>query len=432
MFQPAKNQIEGRTFSKSILAAAVSIALGGVINSTHAAIPAGAVLEFDPGTQVVSGCLAGNFTGSSCTVGGTAFTGLEITDIGGSYFGLDTTGGGTVTAQDKVPLSMFAPLHIGTTQTSSGQHTGRVDGSESPAIDNPWNFFNNAGMHTLASPITVISDSGPTKTLDFSGWGVNWGDFGPGGLFGGTIPMGGIATLACAPADCSTGSSYTLDMDVHVPEAFASVPYTLHLEGTVAMPGPPQPAVNIQVSGGTSQECDVEGGNNIEMVADVFTPEPGDVASITWFLDGTQVAQGESVDIFVPLGSHDIGVVLETTQSGSAESSAVVNVSDTLAPELTAEFVNRKTGEPITEFNGRGTVKILLEATDVCDPAPVADATIGTSAHDGDILKIDVSEDKSKVKLKSGSPQDSVELRATARDSSGNTTSRFKALTINQ
>lgn len=232
--------------NKSTLSTALAVAMGGVSMSAQAVLTSSASLQFDAGAPIVTSCSAGNFTGSSCTLGGTPYTAFEVTDMGGSYF-LMNQGNGN---QDKTAISQFAPLHIGNTQTSGGQHTGKVDGSESPAIDNPWNFFGNTGMHSLTSAISVISDFGSTKTLDFSGWGVNWGDFGnsPVGNSGGTINMPGVATIVCSTSSCSDSSTYTLDMDVHVPAAFPSVPYSIHLEGhvnggtTTTPPAVPVPA----------------------------------------------------------------------------------------------------------------------------------------------------------------------------------------------
>ena len=211
---------------KSTLSTAIVVAMGGVSLNAQAALTSSASLSFDAGAPVVTACAAST-AGDPAT--GCMYAFGQITDMGGSYFKMDQGNGN----QDKTAISEFAPLHIGGTQTSSGQHTGEVTGSESPAIDNAWNFFFNTGMHTLTSPITVLSDGGTTKTLDFSGWGVNWGNFGPGGVSGGTIPMGGTATIVCSTSSCSGSSTYTLDMDVHVPVAFASVPYSLHLEGHV-------------------------------------------------------------------------------------------------------------------------------------------------------------------------------------------------------
>ena len=213
---------------KSTLSTAIIVAMGGVSLNAQAALTVSASLSFDPGAPVITAC-QGSTGGSPAT--GCSFAFGQITDMGGSYFRMNQGGAANL---EKTPISMFAPIHIGGTQTSSGQHTGTVTGSESPAIDNAWNFFNNTGLSSLTSPVTVISSFGSTKILDFSGWGVNWGNFGPGGLSGPTIPMGGLATIVCSTSSCSNSSTYTLDMDVHVPVAFASVPYSLHLTGKVS------------------------------------------------------------------------------------------------------------------------------------------------------------------------------------------------------
>lgn len=216
-------------FKKTSLCTALGVALGGVAMSAQANLTTGSQLQFDAGGVETVGCTYGNFTGSSCTYGGNQIT-TDVTDIGGSYFRMNQ--GGTP-ANEKVPMSQFAPITLGSAATSSGQHTGSVDGTESPSIDNAWNFFFNTGMHSLSSGVSVMTDLGSTKLLDFSGWGVNWGNYGPGGVSGPTIAMAGTATIVCSTSSCSAGSTYALDMDVHVPVAFGSVPYSLHLEGSV-------------------------------------------------------------------------------------------------------------------------------------------------------------------------------------------------------
>ena len=218
---------------KTALHTAVAMALGGSAFSAHALDS----LNFVAGFAEVTGCSAGNYTGTSCTLGGTPYTAFELTDMGGSYFNMANLG----TNADKNAISMFAPLDLtGGTQASSGQHTGTTIGGESPAIDNPWSFNGNIGMHTLTTGITVTG-TGATRSLDMSGWGVNWGNYGPGSA-NPTIPMGGTATLVCQTAACADGDTYTLDMDVHVPQAFTSVPYSLHLEGTINAAAVPVPA----------------------------------------------------------------------------------------------------------------------------------------------------------------------------------------------
>jgi hypothetical protein len=243
--QSAKTRDSRRAFAQSTLAAAVGAAVGGGVAGTAlAAFPDGTVLNFDPGMEIVTGCTSGNYTGTSCTLGGTPYTAFEITDMGGSYFSMDQGGNPGPDPSEKTPLSQFNGIIIGSVQPASGSHTGLPDGTESPNIDEPWGFFNNTGMHQTSIAITELSDLGATKTLDFSGWAVIWGEFGPGQP-NDPISMPGTATIACSPdPSCPNNSDYTLDMDVHVPVAFGSVPYSLHLEGAVSLPGAPPVAVD--------------------------------------------------------------------------------------------------------------------------------------------------------------------------------------------
>ena len=225
-------------FRKKILCSAIALAMGGS-EGAWAQLTGSSTLAFDAGFTQVTGCSGGGvFTGSGCTVGGGPAPTLEVTDMGGSWFGLDFNGDSAIQPIEKTPLSQFAPIHLGTVQLASGQHTGIIDGSESPAIDNPWMLSGNTGMHSLASPVSVISDFGSTKTLDFSGWQVVWGSSGPGGTAP-PIAEGGTATIVCSTSSCSAGSTYVLDMAVSTSAGKTQTFYALHLEGTVsAVPVP--------------------------------------------------------------------------------------------------------------------------------------------------------------------------------------------------
>jgi len=153
------------------------------------------------------------------------------TDIVGSYFSLESTGNGVVDPFEKIPISSFNGIHIGIAQGASGSHSGIVDGTENPSIDNPWEFRANVGMHQTTSPITVNGGSGDNLTLDMSGWNVTWNSIS-------SIPLyqQGAATIRCTTgSSCSDSSSYTLDVAFHVSGAgFTTVPYTVHLVGQVS------------------------------------------------------------------------------------------------------------------------------------------------------------------------------------------------------
>ena len=141
-------------------------------------------------------------------------------------------------------------LILGTLQTASGSHSGVPDGSESPGIDNPWSVLLHTGMHlTVNTPPTVLSASGNTATLDFSGWYFIWNGVEPGdnidvpGIHIGTGAWlegttDGVANVSCA-VDCGHGDTYTLIYSAVGPSdgttnAFGDVPYYLEMHGTIS------------------------------------------------------------------------------------------------------------------------------------------------------------------------------------------------------
>ncbi len=215
---------------KTLLSSAVALALTAGVSTSANAVSTGDILEFDAGAKV---CVLGGTAPDSCTYG--------VTDTVGSYFSMDSDGSGSVSDSEKSIISMFEGVVIGSTQTASGSHSGTIDGSESPTIDNAWEFFGNTGMTGTTSDVTILSDDGfGTVELDFSGWSVAWNGIAD-------IPMGGdsanfasdtgIANMICA-VDCAANDTYVLNYAAHVPlldaSGFGGVAYTVYLEGTVA------------------------------------------------------------------------------------------------------------------------------------------------------------------------------------------------------
>jgi hypothetical protein len=224
--------------NKTNLTAAIAVVLGSTSFGAQANLSSSAVLEFDAGGPGVVSCLLG--TAPPCT--NPLF---NVTDVVGSYFSMDSDGSGSVQISEKVAISMVNGIHIGTVQGASGSHTGAPNGSESPNIDNPWNFFSNTGMSQTTSAITEIAPG----QLDFSGWGVTWAGIPNIPMGGDTANFGsdtGIATITCSTASCSDSSTFVLDYAAHVPlgdpSMFGGVPYALHLEGHVSNPTVPVPA----------------------------------------------------------------------------------------------------------------------------------------------------------------------------------------------
>ena len=181
----------------------------------------------------------------------------------GSFF----TMGGSTTVQypgwDGQYITGYNGLVLGTAQTATGSHGGLPgctagvgscnNPGENPNIDNPWAFFGNTGMHLSTSPVDVLSASGNSATLDFSGWTVSWN----GSVFPFVYPAAawypgtsdGIANVTCA-LDCGDGDAYSLIYSAYVcdvdgycePSDFGPTYYFLYLTGTIAVSEVPLPA----------------------------------------------------------------------------------------------------------------------------------------------------------------------------------------------
>jgi hypothetical protein len=136
----------------------------------------------------------------------------------------------------------FNGIVLGTTQTASGSHPGSIDGTESPTIDAPFVFWSGTGMHSTVSPANVLSASGNSAQIDFTGLRWTWN-----GMYKNDgVPIGGLAwagnpngvALVTCGVDCGTGDTYTLSysatIPVNDPSGFGQVPYRMHLQGTIA------------------------------------------------------------------------------------------------------------------------------------------------------------------------------------------------------
>lgn len=239
--------------NKTILNVAIGSVFSFATTNAFAILPANANLQFDPG---ILECTLGGTPPNNCTYG--------VTEVNiGSYFGMDTDGGG-ILPTERTPIAVgTVGLNINTTQTGAGD------------IDQTWSFFSAAGNHTTVSNTAILSDDGNGNvTLDFSGWNVTWNNIPLIDMGGGTQDCGttndgicivvtdpgppvvtsdiggiqdngtGIATVVCTEAgdgvsDCSVGDSYVLDYDARVPfddpSNFGGVSYTLHMVGTIGL-----------------------------------------------------------------------------------------------------------------------------------------------------------------------------------------------------
>lgn len=161
-------------------------------------------------------------------------------NIVGSWFGMDQSGSSTIEATEKTALqSGTAGIILGSAQAAGSlSHGGSTLAADTNAIDAPWGFFGNTGMHYTSSAITVIGGD-TANGLGFSGWAVSWN-----GLL---IPMGtdawngyvnGVAQFTNYGFHLTgtCGDPYRLNHYATVPASdpsFGGVKYQAHLEGFV-------------------------------------------------------------------------------------------------------------------------------------------------------------------------------------------------------
>ena len=273
---------------------------------------------------------------------------------------------------------------------------------------------------------TSSSGDSNTQLLDMSGWNWAWN-----GITSIPLVQVGDAVVSC-DTSCSLGENYVLDAAFHFNGAgFTTVSYSLHLEGVIGGPVEPLPStkgVSIQLTGGNSQECSSTGGSSIEATADIRTTDTNDIASISWSLDSNSAGSGTTADVFTPLGSHTISVFVDTLASGTFQSAEQVTVRDRTPPDLNVTFIDKHSGQEVTEVSGNGTqfVTVSYDVSDICDPEPtVSGVAIPVHAvDDGDTIKI------SKKDIETTLGTSAVNVSADATDASGNQRHRGATLLI--
>lgn len=375
--------------------------------SAQAVLPDGAVLQFVTGVS------------SYDTYGN------PIGVTGGSYFAVDLNGNRAFTNNEKTAMAMHDGVIIGASQPASGSHAGVVDGSESPGIDAPWNFFGNTGMFQTLSPVVDYGDG----TLDFSGIGATWAGIQ-------NIPLGDPvnfpadtqrAAIVCSSTPCQIGDTYVLDYRGHVPvghsSGFGGVWFAVHLEGTITL-GQSQPRVVIKIDGGAQKECTTHDGTPMTMSADVSVPQGDELASVSWTLNGSPVGSNLELTHTVPLGTHILAANIQTLGGLSASSQRELIIRDTQGPVITAAFVDKYSEAVVTQIDTDTKVRINAKAEDACDPNPTVNAMVGVPVRDGGTIGIEVERGWANINV----PQ--MNLSVTARDASGNTSASAAVLNV--
>jgi hypothetical protein len=195
--------------------------------------------------------------------------------------------------------------------------------------------------------------------------------------------------------------------------------------------GEPSPGIEVEilVEGGTYQQCNDVGGNNVELFATVDLTNGAELASIDWEVDGNAAGTGDSITPFLSLGTHSISVTATGISGVYDTASTTIQVVDTIKPSLSIEFVDSKTGQAISSVDGARVtfVEVSLIGSDVCD-ADVEVAGVASPVFDitgNKVIKIQGNNNGVDM------PVTAIEVTATATDDSGNKQLEQAVLPIN-
>ena len=159
--------------------------------------------------------------------------------------------------------------------------------------------------------------------------------------------------------------------------------------------------VSIDIAGGTTQECTSLGGSHLTM-----TVQPLDlVASARWSVDGVPTASGSTVEVFVGVGKHQVGVETDTVYGDVLGADSVLEVVDTRPPQIHAT---------ISDTSGPARIETLIDVADVCDPSPRVNSVVGVPTASAEVFT--APRGKRFVFL----PSAEIELLVTAEDASHN------------
>ena len=342
--------------NKTLISLAIGTSLSLTSMATLASLSATANLEFVDGSPDIVGCLAGNFNtvAKTCQYG----TAVQVTDMAGSYFGMDTvTSNLNFEPEEKTIMKNagFGGVTLGVAQAVG-------------TLDKQWIFGGPTGFHKTLSGLVIATDDGAGNvTLTMTPWTVEYG--------GNDVDMGAgaDAILTCA-STCADGETFTLDYTATVPSGgFMGVFYGLHLEGTIVVPvsdtapvASGDPYTVDRNSTGNSFDVlanDVDNENNID-IASVQIGTPAQGGSTTINADGTI-----TYDV-TPGASLQPDSFTYTVKDTNANLSNEVTVSITIQNALPVAFNDAESMNP----TGVSSVDIDVTANDTD-----ADGTIDTS-----------------------------------------------------
>lgn len=297
----------------------------------------------------------------------------------------------------------------------------------------------------LVDPFLFFGFQWVTRSVELLGEGMHTRPDGAGGEISVTVGPGQVGAYMVFEWNVSTipnfmvwdvnstadGARYTVvdsDGDGIAGQAFVVNPFpgfSVVYDFTV---GEPPPAVNVSVNvqGGPVQECTQTGASVVSLSASTELTGGAELGSVEWFVDGESVGTGMTIAPLISLGVHTVEALASTTTGETDMDSLAVEVRDTNPPVLEVGFLDRA-GEQVTAINSGDRVTAHIVATDVCDPEPAAEGTAVPvfAVSDGDPIKIRKGR-VATLKL----PTTAVELSATARDASGNSSTGMAVLSI--
>jgi len=190
--------------------------------------------------------------------------------------------------------------------------------------------------------------------------------------------------------------------------------------------GPIPIIISIDIAGGQIQECSAINGSFVSLTSDVQLLDGSELSLVTWVIDGENAGTGNSIEPFLKLGEHSIIATAESTSGYSSNASTHVVVTDTTAPDITVNFIDEQSGEPIISIDHQNAhhVTTQMVASDICDPNPEILGTGGVDIVNGSVLKVKGNDNSVTLTT------NSILLRATTTDASGNSVNVEKMLTI--
>ena len=182
---------------------------------------------------------------------------------GGSWFGMDNSGDGTIAPGERVKLEAGAngivigavtsiPANQPLPLSTDSYHNGNPNGTEALGpIVKSWAFFNSTGTNFNTVAITGSTEAG----LNFSGWNVAWNEVDAINMGNGAWGTGfsnGVAKFSWSGV---YGTAYSIDYAGTVPlgdpSNFGGVKYYAHFEGVVnaAAPVPEASTYGMMLAG---------------------------------------------------------------------------------------------------------------------------------------------------------------------------------------